>query len=186
MPSEAGAGSRPNGRAGTRERERAPDGPERRGRREALAAAPCIAAATAAAAHSPLRALAGEASPTYAASNSGVLLTGATSGIGFDAACKLLARGERVFAVCRDEQKAAAFSKSVGALALPGAAVPLVCDLGSLSAVRALATDVASLCGRAGLGALVLNAGVQYSGATGPALRTADGFEVTVGVNHFR
>lgn len=129
-------------------------------------------------------AYANEVATTYGASGSGVLMTGATSGIGFDATCKLLARGEKVFAVCRDESKAAVFSKSVHALGLPGTAVPLLCDLSSLSAVRNLAADVASLCERSGLGALVLNAGVQYSGTSGPALRTADGFEITIGVNH--
>ena len=119
----------------------------------------------------------------YASSGSGVLITGATSGIGFDAVLKLLEKGEKVFAMCRSEAKATAFSEAVRKRDLPGTAVPVVTDLSSLSAVRRVVEQMQRMCPN-GLGGLVLNAGVQFSGKSGPALRTDDGFEYTIGVNH--
>jgi len=58
---------------------------------------------------------------------------------------------------------------------------PHQCDLGSLASVRAFVAEWASS-GRA-IDVLCLNAGAQFTGVTTPP-RTADGFEITVGVNH--
>ena len=115
-----------------------------------------------------------------------VLVTGPNSGIGFDGACKLAALGYDVVLACRTLAKAEDAAARIRARALENGAplsgelIPAECDLGDLGSVRRFA---ASAAGAAPLDALVLNAGVQYSGDN-DVRRTADGFEITVGTNH--
>ena len=115
-----------------------------------------------------------------------VLVTGPNSGIGFDGACKLAALGYDVVLACRTLAKAEDAAARIRARALENGAplsgelIPAECDLGDLGSVRRFA---ASAAGVAPLDALVLNAGVQYSGDN-DVRRTADGFEITVGTNH--
>jgi len=115
-----------------------------------------------------------------------VLVTGPNSGIGFDGACKLAALGYDVVLACRTLAKAEDAAARIRARALEtgaplsGDLIPAECDLGDLGSVRRFA---ASAAGAAPLDALVLNAGVQYSGDN-DVRRTADGFEITVGTNH--
>lgn len=104
-----------------------------------------------------------------------------------------------MFAVCRNETSAKRLLASINDNKnSTGKIIPLIADLSSLSEVRALANklvDSESEFGLSvhGLGGLVLNAGVQYSGYTttnkndnnnDDVLRTKDGFEITIGVNH--
>lgn len=117
-----------------------------------------------------------------------VLITGPNSGIGFDGACKLAALGYDVVLACRTLAKAEDAAERIRARAretgldesLLGELIPAECDLGDLSSVRRFSLSAA---GAAPLDALVLNAGVQYSGDN-EVRRTADGFEITVGTNH--
>ena len=115
-----------------------------------------------------------------------VLVTGPNSGIGFDGACKLAVLGYDVVLACRTLAKAEDAAARIRARALENGAplsgelIPAECDLGDLGSVRRFA---ASAAGAAPLDALVLNAGVQYSGDN-DVRRTADGFEITVGTNH--
>ena len=116
-----------------------------------------------------------------------VLVTGPNSGIGFDGACKLAALGFDVVLACRTLAKAEdaaerirARVREAGGDPFSGELIPAECDLGDLGSVRRFA---ASAAGAAPLDALVLNAGVQYSGDN-DVRRTADGFEITVGTNH--
>ena len=116
-----------------------------------------------------------------------VLITGPNSGIGFDGACKLAALGFDVVLACRTLAKAEDAAERIRARAreadgasLLGELIPAECDLSDLGSVRRFA---ASAAGSAPLDALVLNAGVQYSGDN-EVRRTADGFEITVGTNH--
>jgi protochlorophyllide reductase len=119
-----------------------------------------------------------------------VVLTGANSGIGKDAAIKLAAGGYNVFIACRTLAKAqeakTEIDAAVAALAADsnrGTITPLVCDLASLDSVRAFCKQWKGL-GRT-LDVLVLNAGVAPStSAKPPAPLTVDGFEMTVGTNH--
>ena len=87
-------------------------------------------------------------------------------------ACRTLAKAEdaaaRIRARARDRRSPLGRPDSRG------------CDLGDLGSVRRFAESAA---GAAPLDALVLNAGVQYSGDN-DVRRTADGFEITVGTNH--
>ena len=106
------------------------------------------------------------------------LVTGVTSGLGEVTARELARAGAEVVLAARNEAKlddtAAALERAV-----PGARlVPLVLDLADLASVRR-AAEAARAFGPLHL--LVNNAGVMAT----PHLRTADGFELQMGTNHF-
>ena len=104
-----------------------------------------------------------------------LLLTGASSGIGLEAARQLAARGHQLTILCRDQARADHTLQ-----ALSGAAQTLICDLADLDAVTA---TIAKLLERSRpLDALVLNAGLQYSGERQPRWST-QGIELTFAVN---
>jgi protochlorophyllide reductase len=113
-----------------------------------------------------------------------IVVTGANSGIGFEAARQLVREGHVVRMACRSQAKADAAAARVNAEAAAagarGRALGVECDLGSLASVRACA---AALKGEA-LDVLVLNAAVAPSTSAPAPSRTADGFEETIGVNH--
>ncbi|MGW7536368.1 oxidoreductase [Amycolatopsis sp. NPDC054798] len=100
------------------------------------------------------------------------VVTGANTGIGFEAARALAERGARVVLACRDERKAHDAVRRIG----PGAEVVRL-DLASLDSVREAAGELRARHDRIDL--LINNAGV-----TGVSGRTADGFETQFGVNH--
>ena len=99
------------------------------------------------------------------------VVTGANSGIGFEAAAVLARRGAVTVLACRDAGKRKA--------AAPGASVSVVrLDLASLDAVRAAAAEILARHERLDL--LINNAGLMW-----PAYgKTADGFELQFGTNH--
>ncbi len=111
-----------------------------------------------------------------------ILMTGGSSGIGFEAAVILSRAGHALTLLCRDQPTAEdtlrRLVERTGAGSPPATAV---CDLGDLESVRA--------CGEALLAhgkpidTLVLNAGLQYTGASEPR-RTPQGHELSFGVNH--
>ncbi len=105
-----------------------------------------------------------------------VLLTGGSSGIGFEAALLLLNAGHRLSVLCRD----AATGERLRARLGDGVATP-ICDLADLKSV-ARCTE-ALLQAAQPIDTLVLNAGLQYSGAKEPRW-SAQGFELTLAVNH--
>jgi len=99
-----------------------------------------------------------------------VVMTGATSGIGANAAVRIVAQPNiRLIVGAR------------GGHSGPDGAEVLPLDLVSLASVRTFADDVKKRLGGAHIDMLVLNAGVQTSDAKP---RTVDGFEVTFAVNH--
>jgi protochlorophyllide reductase len=105
-----------------------------------------------------------------------VLLSGGSSGIGLEAARQLLRAGHRLTLLCRDGASADRLRAELGApVATP------ICDLADLESVEACAAELL----RQGqpIDTLVLNAGLQYSGAKAPRW-SAQGFELTVAVNH--
>lgn len=105
------------------------------------------------------------------------IVTGANTGIGFEAAKVLAAKGARVLMACRDEVKAE------GAMAriretTPGADLAfLPLDQADLASVRAAAERAAQ---EPRVDVLLNNAGVMFP----PLSRTREGFELQFGVNH--
>jgi protochlorophyllide reductase len=111
-----------------------------------------------------------------------ILLTGASSGIGHQAALVLRRAGHQLTLPCRDAATAEACLDRLEADAGPGPpAVAPVCDLADLASVERSATEL--LHRGEPVDCLVLNAGLQYSGAPEPQ-RSAQGHELTIAVNH--
>lgn len=105
------------------------------------------------------------------------VVTGANTGLGFETARALAARGATVVLACRDSGKADDAAERI-AMRVPGAGVDTVAlDLASLASVRAASEMVRSRYGRVDL--LINNAGV-----TGLSGATEDGFEIQFGINH--
>jgi NAD(P)-dependent dehydrogenase (short-subunit alcohol dehydrogenase family) len=106
------------------------------------------------------------------------VITGASSGTGYEIALALAARGAHVVLASRDHDRTSAAAARI-ALVVAGASVePQVLDLASLASVRRFAGLLAGRPG--GLDLLVNNAGI----AGGPRRLTADGFEAHLGTNH--
>jgi retinol dehydrogenase 14 len=107
-----------------------------------------------------------------------VLVTGATSGIGFTAARSLVEQGARVVIVGRDAAKTIRCLEEIRSRA-PGADVSsLLCDFSRQSEVRRLADEVLHRYDR--LDVLVNNAGGVFKDRT----LTEGGIEATFAVNH--
>ncbi|HPX36427.1 MAG TPA: SDR family NAD(P)-dependent oxidoreductase [Mycobacterium sp.] len=106
------------------------------------------------------------------------IITGSNTGLGFDNARALAARGARVVMAVRDTAKGEAAAAQIRKLT-PGADVTVQkLDLGSLASVKEAAAEIAAAHPRIDL--LINNAGVMYP----PKSTTADGFELQFGTNH--
>ena len=112
------------------------------------------------------------------------VITGANTGLGFETARVLAARGAQVVLACRDlgQAKEAAVRILSGSPAaaevVPADLHAVRLDLASLASVREAAEEIAAAYGPVDL--LINNAGVMMT----PFRRTADGFELQLGVNH--
>ena len=107
------------------------------------------------------------------------IVTGASSGVGLYTAKALAGRGWHVVMACRDLDKAARAAAGAG---IPEASRTLLAlDLTSLDDVRAFVERFRET-GRA-LDALVVNAATYQPRLQAPA-RSADGYELSVAVNH--
>ncbi len=104
------------------------------------------------------------------------LVTGANSGIGFETARALASRGAHVVLACRDRARADDAVFRIGPVAGPTEVLDL--DLADLDQVRAAVDQLRERHDRLDL--LVNNAGVMAT----PHRRTAQGFELQLGVNH--
>ncbi len=105
------------------------------------------------------------------------LVTGANTGLGFEAAKVLAARGGRVLLGCRSEDKATEAMAKISA-DVPGADLRFIpLDQGDLASVEAAAVLVQE---EERLDVLVNNAGIMMP----PLEYTTDGFESQFGVNH--
>jgi NAD(P)-dependent dehydrogenase (short-subunit alcohol dehydrogenase family) len=106
------------------------------------------------------------------------VVTGANTGLGFETARVLAARGASVVLAVRDTEKGKAAAARIAGTA-PGATVtvqPL--DLASLESIRAAAGELRARHPRIDL--LINNAGVMFP----PRQATRDGFELQLGTNH--
>jgi protochlorophyllide reductase len=105
-----------------------------------------------------------------------VLITGGSSGIGLEACRQLVEIGHRLTVLCRD----AATGDRLRSELRASIATP-ICDMADLESVEACASEL--LKQDTPIDTLVLNAGLQYSGAKEPRW-SAQGFELTFAVNH--
>lgn len=106
------------------------------------------------------------------------VVTGANGGLGVETASVLAAKGAHVVMAVRNQEKAADAVARIRR-ETPEASLELVnLDLGSLASVRAAADAI--LAGTGKVDILVNNAGVMAT----PERRTADGFELQLGINH--
>ncbi|MEA5466618.1 SDR family NAD(P)-dependent oxidoreductase [Leptothoe sp. PORK10 BA2] len=106
-----------------------------------------------------------------------ILITGATDGIGLEAAKILVSQGHRVLLHGRNPQKLEAVEKSLSALSGGGVVEGYVADLSRMADVELLAQAVAE--NHANLDVLINNAGVYKTTDT----VTSDGLDVRFAVN---
>ncbi|RDD40722.1 Retinol dehydrogenase 14 [Trichoplax sp. H2] len=108
-----------------------------------------------------------------------VIITGANTGIGKEAAIDLARRGARVICACRSKSRGEAAVEDIKNISGNNNVVLKMLDLGSLNSIRQFAKDINAKEER--LDVLINNAGLA-----GPAYRdtTEDGFERMMGVNH--
>lgn len=104
-------------------------------------------------------------------------VTGANTGIGYEAARVLAERGARVLLGCRSEDKANEAIEKIKASKPDADLIWVPLDLASLDSIKQAADQVNE---EAQLDLLINNAGVMIP----PKETTADGFELQFGVNH--
>jgi len=107
-----------------------------------------------------------------------VVITGATSGIGLEAAASLAAQGARAVLVGRNPAKTAQAVETVRKRSGSGTVESALCDFSSQASVRKLAAELRGRCER--IHVLINNAGGVYPRRT----LTADNIESTFAVNH--
>lgn len=108
-----------------------------------------------------------------------IVITGANSGIGLEAARVLAQKNARVVLACRSADKARAAVESCAGGRANARVEAMSLDLASLASVRAFAEESARRFPE-GVDVLVNNAGVMAL----PRKLTADGFEMQLGTNH--
>jgi len=106
------------------------------------------------------------------------LVTGANSGIGFEAARALAQAGATVLLGCRNPDKAGEALTKINTAVADADVRLLQLDLADLASVRSAASEVLATTTRLDL--LINNAGVMAL----PRQQTADGFEMQFGTNH--
>ncbi|XP_004081219.1 retinol dehydrogenase 12 [Oryzias latipes] len=107
-----------------------------------------------------------------------VVITGANTGIGKETAIDLAKRGARVIIACRDMEKAQAAVKEIMEKSNSNAVVSMKLDLSNSQSIREFAEVINR--DEPKLNILINNAGVMVC----PYGKTADGFEMQIGVNH--
>ncbi len=107
-----------------------------------------------------------------------IIITGANSGIGYEAARALAAKGGTIIMACRSQDKAEQAAEQIRA-ETPQAELNLMpLNLADLSSVREFAAAFQAAYDK--LDILINNAGVMAV----PYRKTADGFEMHIGTNH--
>ncbi|SEO31978.1 NAD(P)-dependent dehydrogenase, short-chain alcohol dehydrogenase family [Mucilaginibacter gossypiicola] len=107
-----------------------------------------------------------------------VIITGANTGIGFEAAKALYNRGAYVIMACRNIDKAQAALSEIKTGSGPGEVELAFLDLASLKSVSEFASTIKNRVSN--IDVLINNAGVM----TPPKGFTAEGFESQFGINH--
>lgn len=112
--------------------------------------------------------------------NKTVVITGASAGIGKEAARDFARRGARVIMACRNLQKASKIANDIEASTGSKSVVVRELDTSSLDSVRKFASRI--LAEEHRLDVLVLNAGI---GGSSERVLTSDNLELTMATNHF-
>ncbi|WP_418006003.1 oxidoreductase [Mycobacterium sp. PDNC021] len=107
-----------------------------------------------------------------------ILVTGANNGLGLQAATALARAGARVLLACRNQETGKRALELVTAVNADADHTLIQLDLGDLSSVRAAAEQARSAA--PAIDVLINNAGLMAV----PFGRTADGFEMQIGINH--
>ncbi len=107
-----------------------------------------------------------------------VLITGASSGIGFETARQLGELGAHIIMVCRDPERGEAARAQIITSATGPAPALFVADLSSQAEIRAVAAQIRSQYGR--IDVLINNAGSIF----GRREMSVDGIEKTFALNH--
>uniref|UniRef100_G1SDM2 Retinol dehydrogenase 11 n=1 Tax=Oryctolagus cuniculus TaxID=9986 RepID=G1SDM2_RABIT len=107
-----------------------------------------------------------------------VVVTGANTGIGKETAKELAQRGARVYIACRDVQKGELVAREIQSSTGNQQVLVRKLDLADTKSIRAFAEDFSAE--EKHLHILINNAGVMMC----PYSKTADGFEMHMGVNH--
>ncbi|XP_042366235.1 retinol dehydrogenase 12, like [Plectropomus leopardus] len=108
-----------------------------------------------------------------------VLITGANTGIGKETAIDLAKRGAKIIMACRDMERAQAAAKEVIENSGNENVICMKLDLADSKSIREFAEAINR--DEPKLNILINNAGVMVC----PYGKTADGFEMQIGVNHF-
>lgn len=115
--------------------------------------------------------------PVKAQNPQTIVITGANSGIGFEAAKKLAERGHNLVLACRTIEKAKDAIQRIESEGTSGNLLPAECNLASLDSIKAFANSLKV----DKIDVLCLNAGLSLNADDKQVQRTADGFELTVG-----
>ncbi len=107
-----------------------------------------------------------------------IVVTGGNSGIGFEAAEQLAAKGADTILACRDLKKAGVAAEAIVERHPDAKVESMELDLASLESIRKFAASLAAA--RSRLDVLCNNAGVMAL----PKRKTVDGFEMHIGTNH--
>ncbi len=107
------------------------------------------------------------------------VVTGANSGLGFETTKALASHGGAVVMACRNLQKAENAKNQILSMHPDANLVVMKLDLGDLASIKEFSEQFKSAYDR--LDVLYNNAGLMAI----PFQKTKDGFEMTIGVNHF-
>lgn len=107
-----------------------------------------------------------------------VIITGANSGVGLEAARMMVQKGAHVIMACRNLEKSKAALDSLNNTDDQGGAILMKLDLSDFSSVRSFSDWVRG--NYPGVDILINNAGIMAT----PYCKTVDGFELQFGTNH--
>jgi len=107
-----------------------------------------------------------------------VIVTGANSGIGYEATRALALKGATIIMACRNLQKGETAAETIRNEKLTGEVKVMQLDLSDLSSIKHFAQEFRAVYTQLDL--LINNAGVMAT----PYGKTADGFEMQFGTNH--
>ena len=115
-----------------------------------------------------------------------ILITGGSSGIGFQTVLKLISHGHNIILPCRNISRANEvmtniFNQLPCDLTKKGIIYTPIMDLSDLYSIDSFCTEIKKK--RVKIDVLILNAGLQYTGSSRP-MRSSQGLELTFAVNH--